>query len=647
MIEWLGHVARWLHLASGAIALGALWWLTKQNLFDSQQRRIWRSLPWLLIVFVITGLTLLSRHAALALGTGGFTGDPGEIIQFATQTRFGLVWLARVIVAALLLIYFIANRAASVALSLTIVGLLQAALALVGHGAAADAVILAQAGHAAHVLAASAWLGGLAVLLCLIATANSHNKTSDAASAIRAFSEFALACMIVIVMSGIVIAALQIQRWPGLFGTEYGQYLLLKIALLCVVLGVAGHLRWHAIKTIDARLADPTQRRKVALWLLAELIFALAVMWMAAALAVTPPAQHDQILWPFAFRVAPEITWRDLDLQQQFWWGLAILMTGIAWAWWSRRQFGLRLRDAIVTIAIAGLGLWFAIPALTVPAFPDTYRGSSVPYQSISIANGQQLFVQHCVNCHGVDATGNGPLVKSLAKLPADLTAPHAGDHTPGDMFWWLTHGIANSGMPGFSQLSEDERWDLVNFVHTLASGYQARVIRERVVPMRPWLGAPDFNYVANDGSSGSLKDFREDATVLLVLFGNESRSRLEQLNELRATLKQHRVQIIAVPLQFSLNSPNDGFPVVTEGSDDIVRSYQLLRRTIENARSGEQGTMPQHMEFLIDRFGYVRARWLPEDSELGWRDVRNLIAQIDQLAREPRIKQPPDEHLH
>ncbi len=648
MIEWVGPIARWLHLISGALAFGAMWWLTRGTLTANRQNNIWRSLPWLLILFIGTALVVLAGHTAQALGTTGFSISLSEVSRFAFQTQFGNVWLGRLIVAALLLIYLFATRSRAVIATLIVVGILQASLALAGHGVASDAPILAQVCHAAHVLAASAWLGGLATMLSGMATTRLLDNVTRSAKDMRVFSEFALSCMIVIVMSGIAIAALQIQSWPGLFGTNYGERLLIKIALLLAALAIAAHLRWRTLKTIDVSLADPTKRRNLAQWLAVELIFAIAIIWMAASLAVTPPAQHEQINWPFAFRIAPEVTWPKPDLQAQFWWGLAIIAAGIAWMGWSWRQFGLHRRDVLLGIAVAGLGVWIAIPALSVPAFPDTYRRSSVPYQSISIGQGQRLFAQHCVNCHGIDATGNGALAKSLPKPPADLTAPHTGDHTAGDMFWWLTHGMANTGMPAFPQLSEEDRWDLVNFVHTLATGYEARVIRERIVPMRPWLGAPDFNYVANDGSSGSLKHFRERGSVLLILFSEKSSARLEQLSEVSSTLAKFRTQIIAVPLESApISTTKFAFPIISEGGEDIARSYQLLRRTIENPRLGERAPRPTHMEFLIDRYGYLRGRWLPEDTEPGWRDKRNLVAQVEQLAREPRVKPPPDEHLH
>lgn len=35
---------------------------------------------------------------------------------------------------------------------------------------------------------------------------------------------------------------------------------------------------------------------------------------------------------------------------------------------------------------------------------------------------GRKLFMQYCVNCHGMDAKGTGPMAKLLKKAPANLT---------------------------------------------------------------------------------------------------------------------------------------------------------------------------------------------------------------------------------
>jgi putative copper resistance protein D len=89
-------------------------------------------------------------------------------------------------------------------------------------------------------------------------------------------------------------------------------------------------------------------------------------------------------------------------------------------------------------------------------------------------------------------------------------------------------------------------------------------------------------------------------------------------------------------------------FPVVIQGAGEIGRSYALFRRTITHPDLFGNGTVPKHMEFLFDRFGYLRARWIPERSEgPGWSDLDFLKQQIDQLQREKEILPPPDDHVH
>jgi copper transport protein len=94
-----------------------------------------------------------------------------------------------------------------------------------------------------------------------------------------------------------------------------------------------------------------------------------------------------------------------------------------------------------------------------------------IPPNADSIAKGQALYTANCVPCHGAGGKGDGPVGLTLNPRPADLTL-HAipGVHTDGQLYEWITNGYPNSVMPAFKQrLSDDDRWNLLNFIRTMA----------------------------------------------------------------------------------------------------------------------------------------------------------------------------------
>ncbi|MER5629307.1 copper resistance CopC/CopD family protein [Streptomyces nitrosporeus] len=86
----------------------------------------------------------------------------------------------------------------------------------------------------AHLLAVAAWLGGLAALL--VALYRTPDLTADA---VRRFSRVAFGSVAVLVATGLYQSWRQVGSWSALTGTRYGQLLLVKVALVVVLLGVA------------------------------------------------------------------------------------------------------------------------------------------------------------------------------------------------------------------------------------------------------------------------------------------------------------------------------------------------------------------------------------------------------------------------
>ena len=83
-----------------------------------------------------------------------------------------------------------------------------------------------------------------------------------------------------------------------------------------------------------------------------------------------------------------------------------------------------------------------SLTLLTVEAYPTSFQVSPTGFAAASIVRGETLYGPNCAACHGADGQGNGPAAASLRVKPADLTMPHLREHTDGDLFWWLSHGI-------------------------------------------------------------------------------------------------------------------------------------------------------------------------------------------------------------
>ncbi|MFH9723393.1 copper resistance protein CopC [Streptomyces sp. NPDC017254] len=99
-----------------------------------------------------------------------------------------------------------------------------------------------------HLLAVAAWLGGLTVLLVSL-----YRAPSVPRSAVERFSKVAFGSVAVLVATGIYQSWRQVGSWSALTGTRYGQLLLVKIGLMCVLVGIAWiSRRW------THRLAAPT-----------------------------------------------------------------------------------------------------------------------------------------------------------------------------------------------------------------------------------------------------------------------------------------------------------------------------------------------------------------------------------------------------
>ncbi len=608
----------------------------------------------------MASLVVLVGHSGLmwiqALTLAQFGSGQTNWHDLIKGTHIGQVWLIRVYPAALLLLgsclaltrWTVQARWACAVLS-------AAYLALIpwgGHAAAAETLWMVMVPNILHILAMSIWLGALPSWL--LSVRSYARKDASALSgpvltlALQRFSRLSVVMMTVIVSSGLWLADFYLENEGDLLGTAYGGLLLAKVSLLALALFFANKLRTRFLPELASSNRDSvrTSRADAAVQHVGvELAAALAVVMCAAWLAQTTPALHESTpYWWLPFRWSIEATWSDSALRPWILGSIAALTAAVGIA------AGLRRTHAVYLAALlAGMALTVLAWALAVPAYPDTFRRSQVPYLTLSVSSGRELFNEHCVSCHGSGGLGDGVLAKNLPVPPANLSEPHTALHTAGDMHWWLSQGIPESGMPGLaSVLSEDDRWDLINFLRAFSQGFESRVLRASVVPNQAWLGAINF-YIEGDKGPSELKAYRDSHNVLLVfLGGKEAADRAQRLASAYPEIQSKRTQILAVPLGDSLLPADLPFPVLKSGAADIWAAYELLTRTIGDRGSPDRLDMNwTHAEFLIDRFGYLRARWIAQDDDVGWSVVENLYPELQLLNDEPRLRPPPDDHIH
>jgi len=116
-----------------------------------------------------------------------------------------------------------------------------------------------------------------------------------------------------------------------------------------------------------------------------------------------------------------------------------------------------RIGIALALMALGGCVLgphayWAnRVPASALAA-KNTYEGDAQAEQA-----GAKLYAEYCASCHGKDAQGIG-------RTPS-LRSPAVRNASPGALFWVVTNGVIDKGMPPWAYLPEQQRWQLVTWL--------------------------------------------------------------------------------------------------------------------------------------------------------------------------------------
>jgi len=129
------------------------------------------------------------------------------------------------------------------------------------------------------------------------------------------------------------------------------------------------------------------------------------------------------------------------------------------------------LRSAILLALSLALACWAAAHGEKNWPVPEEAKKlkNPVPATEASLAAGKALYLERCAQCHGEQGKGDGPEAEMYDAKPADFTDAHMmSEMTDGEIFWKISEG--RKPMPTFKkQLTEEQRWQLVNYVRALA----------------------------------------------------------------------------------------------------------------------------------------------------------------------------------
>ena len=115
---------------------------------------------------------------------------------------------------------------------------------------------------------------------------------------------------------------------------------------------------------------------------------------------------------------------------------------------------------ALVPCSAAMPGEQFLVQQWTLPV-PEARLASADARR-----HGRELYLQHCVLCHGVAADGNGVRSMGLTPRPVDFTqSAFRAKMTPRRVFHAIREGRRGTAMSGWPSLSDEKAWDLVAYL--------------------------------------------------------------------------------------------------------------------------------------------------------------------------------------
>ncbi len=300
--------------------------LASRQEIDRFEQSLWWVLDGSIVLVALASVgELILRTLVLSQGSLGDLGVALPVVLL--RTHYGAVWIVRIGLLGLLVLFWLLGRPATSHASLPAWALLAGAIlvalttSLSGHAADWGDVRLPVLVDWLHLLVISVWSGGLFtfgfVFCTSVSCPDKMGNMRDLSALAARFSRMAACCAVVFLGTGLYNAWTQVASLSPLVTTSYGRAFLVKLSLVALVLMNAALNRYYFLPLLKRgaragdrlRLSTPGRllatlfarkrpldgeriRRQFVRSLRLEWIIAAGILACTALLTQLPPARH-------------------------------------------------------------------------------------------------------------------------------------------------------------------------------------------------------------------------------------------------------------------------------------------------------------------------------------------------------------------
>jgi copper resistance protein D len=294
--HWLGFAA--LAGLIGSLALDAL--VLPAGLAEvaaaAARLRRWRALC-LIILFVATAAELVIRAHTMA--GDGIVSALDATPAVLSKTTFGGLWIGRLLMLGLATSMIAVVKPGARMVSLALALGVALTTSLTGHAADRGDLSWSVGLDWLHVVAATAWTGGLIGLTVAVFVDATAWPDEILRLVARRFSRLAGWCLLAVVASGTFNTWVQVRQLSSMWTTTYGRVLSVKLLFVLALASLGAVNRYVILPALLGRRAGharSTAPSRLRTYVGVEALLAAVVFACTAVLIDTTPARHGRHL---------------------------------------------------------------------------------------------------------------------------------------------------------------------------------------------------------------------------------------------------------------------------------------------------------------------------------------------------------------